>query len=63
MKKDMKNYRIESDSCNKIFSDNKIDENKKPEGATYTCQNCNKEQFTDCWELHNKSCNGRGRDN
>ena len=31
----------------------------KPEGATYICKNCNEEQFTDCWELHKKSCQGR----
>ena len=31
----------------------------KPEGATFICKNCNEEQFTDCWELHKKSCKGR----
>ena len=36
----------------------------KPEGgaATYICKNCDKEQFTDCWELHKKSCTGRNKE-
>ena len=56
MIKDVKNYRIESDSIIKTFSDNKIDE--KPEGATYICDRCNKQQFTYCKDIHKKSCKG-----
>ena len=28
----------------------------KPEGATYTCPNCNEVQYSYCWELHKQSC-------
>ena len=35
-----------------------VSEPEKPEGATYICKNCNKEQFTSCWELHKESCKG-----
>jgi hypothetical protein len=31
---------------------------EKPEGATYICKYCNKQQFTHCWDLHKKSCTG-----
>ena len=58
MKKDVKNYRIESDSIIKICS-----ETEKPEGPTYICKKCGIEQFTSCWELHNESCKGKSLSN
>ena len=33
-------------------------EETKPTGPTYICKNCNKEQYTACWELHKESCKG-----
>ena len=48
----------EPEECFKEKSPPPIQPEPKPTGPTYICKNCNKEQYTACWELHKESCKG-----